>query len=282
MILKYQHFDLMEKVVFERTTFQPPMRFSDLMVNEACFVFNQKGYVQLHASYQNIHFESGEGILMKCGNYVSHWKDTPLTTPSEAIIVHFFPDVLKWVYQNDLPLFLLSQKKKPDLTLSKINSNRLINHFIEGLNILFDSPDLVSEELIVHKLKEIVLVLFKLDNLEIKDILSSLFEPEQANFKRVIETNLYEPITISELAQLTNQSLATFNRKFKEVFSSSPASYIKNKKLEKAKKMLNSTQLNITEICFDVGFNDLANFSKAFTRQYNISPSNYRNKSEMF
>lgn len=280
MILKRQHFDLMGKVVFEKATFHPPMKNSDLMVNEACFVFNQKGFVQVHGSYQNIQVESGESILMKCGNFVSNWKETSLATPSEAIIVHFFPDVLKWIYQDDLPMFLIPQKKKPTLTLSKLNSNRLINHFIDGLNIYFESPSLVSEELIIHKLKGIVLLLFKLDNLEIKAILSNLFEPEQINFKRVIETNLYEPITINELAQLTNHSLATFNRKFKDVFNNTPANYIKNKKLEKAKKLLTTTLLNITEICFNVGFNDLSSFSKAFTRKYKISPSNYRNRSE--
>lgn len=282
MILKHQHFDLKGKLAFERVTFQPPMKNSDLMVNEACFVYNQKGFVQLHGSYQNAYFESGESILMKCGNYVSHWKKTPLAAPSEAIIIHFYPDVLKWIYQDDLPMYLLPQKKDSALTLSKLKSNRLIDHFIDGLNILFDSPDFVSEELIIHKLKEIILLLFKVDNQEIKEILSSLFEPEQLNFKKVIQTNLYEPIAVSELAQLTNQSLATFNRKFKDIFDDSPANYIKNKKLEKAKKLLNNSQLNITEICFDIGFNDLASFSKAFTRKFNVSPLNYRNKSEMF
>lgn len=278
MILTYQHFDLLGKIAFERATFKPPMKNSDIMENEACFVFTQKGSVQVHGSYRSTRFESGESILMKCGNFVSHWKATPSTTPSEAIIIHFFPDVLKWIYHNDLPLFLIPQDKKPPSTLFKLKSNRLITHFIDGLNMYFDSPDLVSEELIIHKLKEIILILYKLDNPEIRDIISSLFELEQVNFERVVKANLYEPITISELAQLTNLSLATFNRKFKEIFGNSPANYIKNKKLEKAKSLLVKSHLNVTEICYDVGFNDLSSFSKAFTRKYQCSPSNYKKK----
>jgi AraC-like DNA-binding protein len=75
---------------------------------------------------------------------------------------------------------------------------------------------------------------------------------------------------------MTNLSLSSFKREFKKNYGDSPASYIRNKRLEKSAELLRISEERITDIAFDCGFNDLATFSKLFHDKYNTSPSNYR------
>ena len=58
--------------------------------------------------------------------------------------------------------------------------------------------------------------------------------------------------------------------------NSSPAKYIRQKRLEKAATLLKSTSLRIADIAYDCGFVDQAHFSKLFQRAYSLSPSSYR------
>ncbi|WP_278021379.1 helix-turn-helix domain-containing protein [Flavobacterium ginsengisoli] len=75
-------------------------------------------------------------------------------------------------------------------------------------------------------------------------------------------------------------SVSSFKREFAKIYNDTPANYIKVKKLEKATQLLQVSDQRITEIAFDCGFNDLANFTKSFTSKYNISPTNFRQKKD--
>jgi AraC-like DNA-binding protein len=87
---------------------------------------------------------------------------------------------------------------------------------------------------------------------------------------------LYSTISVEELASLAGRSLSTFKRDFKLQFKETPANYIKQKRLEKAFELVKSTNLTISELCYEVGFQDTSHFTKSFKQKYNQSPSDYR------
>ncbi|MBE9463298.1 helix-turn-helix domain-containing protein [Dyadobacter subterraneus] len=127
------------------------------------------------------------------------------------------------------------------------------------------------------KLKELILLLLQTDNAEnIITLFSHLFNPRQAGLFEVVEAHLYSSISIAELASLTGRSLSTFKRDFETQFSDTPANFIKEKKLEKALELLQSTKLSVSEICYEVSFQDTSHFTKTFKQKYNQSPSEYR------
>jgi AraC-like DNA-binding protein len=61
---------------------------------------------------------------------------------------------------------------------------------------------------------------------------------------------------------MTNLRLSSFKREFKKNYNDAPASYIRNKRLEKSAKLLCISEKRITNIAHDCGFNDLATFSR--------------------
>jgi AraC family transcriptional regulator, exoenzyme S synthesis regulatory protein ExsA len=159
----------------------------------------------------------------------------------------------------------------------KINNDFLIKKYVEGLLFYFENPSLVNEDILILKLKEIVLLLAQSQNADsIQLILSQLFSPVTYSFKQIIEANLFSQLTIEQLADKNNLSVSSFKREFAKIYNDTPANYIKNKKLEKAAELLLISDVRITDIAFECGFNDLATFTKNFSDKFHITPTNYR------
>lgn len=91
-----------------------------------------------------------------------------------------------------------------------------------------------------------------------------------------IENHLSENITVAELAQIAHFNPSYFIRFFKKNTGISPIHYLNQTRLEKAKKMLSYSDLNISEISEKIGFNDLFHFSKSFKNYTGFSPSEFK------
>ena len=83
-------------------------------------------------------------------------------------------------------------------------------------------------------------------------------------------------LSVDELSKSLHTSRSQLHRKIKALTGKSTTSYINSIRLEKAKTLLENTSLNISEVAYEVNFDDVAYFSKAFKKAYNFSPSKYR------
>ena len=84
------------------------------------------------------------------------------------------------------------------------------------------------------------------------------------------------PITSTTTAVALYMNNSYFCRLFKKVFGCCFSDYVLAYRLEKAKTMLDHTQLSITEIAFQCGFNGCSYFGKSFRRRFGRSPLAYR------
>ncbi len=80
---------------------------------------------------------------------------------------------------------------------------------------------------------------------------------------------------ISHLCSELAVSRAQLYRKFKSLSNKTIIDYFKSLRLYKAKELFLTTDLNVTEVTFTVGFKSLAYFSREFTREFGISPSEF-------
>ncbi|MEL6305609.1 MAG: AraC family transcriptional regulator, partial [Bacteroidota bacterium] len=192
------------------------------------------------------------------------------------IAIHVHPGILDFIYENNPPDFLRTENVASTQVFTKIPQRTVIDEYIKGLLFYFENPDLINDDLIVLKLKELILLLYNIDYPGIRDLLRSLFDPVVLNFKTVIQSQLYQELEIKDYADLTNMSVSTFKRKFKNVFEDTPARYITNKRLEKAAELLRLTDKRVTDVCFECGFGSLSSFSKSFSKKYQVAPSEYK------
>lgn len=278
MITDYKKHDLYGKTLIQKIELAPPFKFNFPITQQACFLYVKEGEAEYQIDGEKIEVTANYSLLLNCMNSGKQVRNSKSNSNCEIVIVTFYPEILKKIYERELPKLLQKPKNAiSNKSSEKINSDFLIQKYIEGLLFYFKNPSLISEDILVLKLKEIILLLSQTQNSEsIQLILSQLFSPAAYTFKQVIEANLFSQLTIEELAQQNNLSVSSFKREFAKIYRDTPANYIKMKKLEKAAELLQVSDKRITEIAFACGFNDLANFTKSFTSRYNVSPTNYR------
>lgn len=91
-----------------------------------------------------------------------------------------------------------------------------------------------------------------------------------------LKQNIFKKIYISELAKKVNLSQSRFKHKFKEEIGIPPNEYIIKQKINKAKELLEDSDLTITNIAYDLGFSNSSYFSIVFKKHQGISPTQYK------
>ncbi|MGE8534371.1 MAG: helix-turn-helix domain-containing protein [Chryseobacterium sp.] len=278
MLNDYKKYELFGKTLIQKIDMTGPFRYDFPVSEQACFLYVIKGAFQYKTDEQEFDVPTSYSLFLNCISSGKHIQNSNLESHCQVVIVTFYPDILKKIYDRELPSLL----QRPANTVSnqsseKINNDFLIQKYVEGLLFYFENPSLINEDILILKLKEIMLLLAQSQNASaIQLILSQLFSPTAYSFKQIIEANLFTQLTIEQLAEQSNLSISSFKREFAKLYDDTPANYIRNKKLEKAAELLLISDERITDIAFDCGFNDLATFTKNFSDKYHISPSGYR------
>lgn len=93
-----------------------------------------------------------------------------------------------------------------------------------------------------------------------------------------IEENYQEKITVDELASMLALSRRNLERRFKKATAHTVVEYIQRVKIEAAKMTFESTQENVNEVMYKVGYTDTKAFRTTFRKITGLSPLEYRNK----
>jgi AraC-like DNA-binding protein len=91
-----------------------------------------------------------------------------------------------------------------------------------------------------------------------------------------IGKNLSQELRETELAELVGQSVSAFSRYFRRHTGVPFVQYVNRLRINLACQLLMSGELNITDICYQVGFNNLSNFNRQFLSLKGMSPSRWR------
>ena len=92
----------------------------------------------------------------------------------------------------------------------------------------------------------------------------------------LIDKGFERTVSLDELARAAGFSMYHFIRVFCHVYKQTPHQYLVQRRVEKAKLLLRTTELSVTDICFEVGFQSLGSFSALFRKATGLSPTSYR------
>lgn len=95
---------------------------------------------------------------------------------------------------------------------------------------------------------------------------------------KLIEDNIKQDMSIDVIADNMGLSRSAFFKRLKTFTGKAPIDFIKDIRLSKAAELISTTNLDITEIAYQVGFNDPGYFGKCFRKQFEMTPKEYRNK----
>ena len=177
------------------------------------------------------------------------------------------------IRRNEFGIIIKTDNKIDDINLLERNITRNVNQY---LNIKFEK--------VIHKeCKEIKESLLLIENERQKSnykINSKVIECRK-EIKKIIEyinNNLEKKLNLELLAKVINMNESYLSRIFKEELDITLSDYIKITRLEKAKEMLKDHDMRIKDVAISVGIQDQLYFSRLFTKFFNITPTEYREK----
>ena len=113
----------------------------------------------------------------------------------------------------------------------------------------------------------------------------SSFQPKRhhndeivASAQEKIESNYQDVATIEEMIKDIPSSRRNIVRRFKQVIGITPIEYLQQTRIEAAKKLLEQTSQQMTEVIYNTGYNDPKAFRKIFRKTVGMTPSQYRDK----
>ena len=121
-----------------------------------------------------------------------------------------------------------------------------------------------------------------------KEVEDFEIDPEREHFLKQAEKVVYDNLHIEdfdsqEFAKKMNLTYSTLYNKLKQYADCSVSGYVRMIRLKEAAKLIANSSMNITEILYEVGFNDAKYFRENFKKFFGVSPSvylkNYRKKS---
>lgn len=96
------------------------------------------------------------------------------------------------------------------------------------------------------------------------------------NLLALLEKNYADPdFSVEELSEEVHMSRMQLHRKLKALADQSPGEFLRRFRLERAKQLLSVDGLQVSEVCFKVGFNNVSHFSKAFRDFTGITPTEF-------
>ncbi|WHY00486.1 AraC family transcriptional regulator [Neobacillus sp. DY30] len=229
--------------------------------------------------------------LLKFGNQGYLVKEREMLLIHKSIVVSYekFGDGNSGDLLDYMMFFLKDELLNEFIKMTKLQSSfpsrvipvsvypmneRLIG-YIESLKPILKDSNKIKEGLVRLKLLELLYDVADTDEKFLYQFLH-LRHNERKSINQVVEENIFNPVSIDDLAYLSGRSLSTFKREFKEIYNSPPLKWIRNRRLDKAKELLSHSPFSITEVCFSTGFENVAHFSRVFKERFGVSPSIYK------
>ena len=244
-----------------------------VVVTTYLFVFVLSGKKVMHTVSGDIEIEAGDAFFARKDSYMySEFNTTG--DPFQSLIFfiedNFFVDFLKSHRQ------VIERKTSSTLandSIFKIKISPLFKSSLDSIFPYFLHETSCSEELLKLKFNEIFLHILESDEHgRLLAFLQSIYSDRKKDLMILMEENFNKPLTVEEYAKLSGRSLTTFKKEFQTIYNQSPKRWINRKRLEKAYSLLLAAEKNVTEVCFEVGFENISYFTQLFKQNFGITP----------
>ena len=145
--------------LFQTAKVKSPSSQSASLDGVACFFYVLNGSFTTVQSNGPHQVQEKEGIVKNnCGNFISKFEPGNNGEDYEAVVAYLYPNVFREIYNDEVPSFF--NKEVPD-SPKKMVGDHLLDDFIKGMTIYFQNHELIDDDLVKLKLKELVMILLK-------------------------------------------------------------------------------------------------------------------------
>lgn len=234
-------------------------------------VFLNQGEKIIHAPEKSLIFKAPGIFLIKKGNYLMGER-LLAGQPSYNSSLFFFSDTQ---VENFIAKYKLSKSKLRAQRVFSFPSEPSYQDWLASQQMARRNGNLTFEILEI-KLEEFFLYLLQQEKQASQLFFSLLEYPLNLDFLQLIDSKISTVVSLEELAFLSNMSLSTFKRRFKEEFGIPAGTFIRKRKLEIAKQKILSGKAKGSDIYYELGYQNHSSFITAFKREYGVSPEAYQ------
>ncbi|MCX0392006.1 AraC family transcriptional regulator [Clostridium perfringens] len=224
---------------------------------------------------ENVRINNGDNITYDSSKYMllppNSSVEMKIEKPTKALVLELNENLISTVseklsYELDVDLNK-SILEKPFFNenneLIELTTKRIVETATKDTNNKEFLLDLYAQE-ITYSL---------LNTKGAKDIIASDFNNPINRSIQIMKGNLKNNITVSEIAYTLNMSLPSFSSKFKKAMGMTPNDYLTNLKLNEAARLLKFS--SVTEIAYDLGYENISHFIKLFKKKFGLTPKQY-------
>lgn len=239
-------------------------------------VYVNKGQGKRHIGNHLSYFYNSQLILL--GSNLPHYGFTDrLTKTGSETIIQFRPDFLGGNFFEKPEMAVIKQllERAKKGVLFKPETKKVVGPKIENL-MQYEGFNRII------KLLEILYELGMSKHYSLLNIDGFAFETEPKDSDKLntifkyINNHFKNPITLQEIADKVSMTEPAFCRFLKKATGKTFTNLVNEYRIVHATKLLNESQLSITDICYESGFNNFSHFNKQFNKITGKSASSYR------
>ncbi len=248
-------------------------KFQDLWSRYNYIIYVVEGRKIWHTTNGSFDLQKGSCVLIRKGAcIVEQFFETQF-----CLVLFFIPDsfICDVLRTKSKPIPKLQKAYQPVISFE---NNAAVQSFFDAMLTYFNSNHQPDSAILDLKFRELILTIA--DNPANEQLLAYfcnlLKEPRAISLQQVMEENFTYNLSLTAYAELCARSLSAFKRDFQNIYNTTPARWLLEKRLQHAQHLLTNAGKTVAEAAFESGFENNSHFSRAFYNRFGVSPSSLK------
>lgn len=233
-------------------------------------VFVEQGRLDLEIDNHNYTVHTGEFAFIRKhtkGMFVKSWQENERCF-REHIFLLYDSFIKEAIREFDIPKDYLPYT----LPLVQLKESPALSGLMKSIEVYITGQAPVNRQLIRIKTMEALYALSH-QRPDLIHVFNDFSTSQRADLVEFMNYNYPRNLTLQQFAELSGRSLSTFNRDFRKAVNQTPRQWIREQRLKLAHQMMVQSKLSASEVFLEVGFEDLAHFSRSFKAYFGLNPS---------
>lgn len=191
---------------------------------------------------------------------------------------HYHSHLLFFKHHIVQDLLLKHQIEVPEPTspapIQVLAYDPFVRNFVTSLQL---TPQ-ADSTFLRHKVEEFLLYGYSQYGANFFSFLQTPPVPALQQVAQVAQKAIFEKLTLEQMAFLCAMSVSTFKRRFAQYYESTPQSWLREQRLQRAAKLLRQGEYRPSELSEELGFQHHSSFTAAFKSRFGMTPSAYVNQ----
>lgn len=241
------------------------------------FVCVLQGHMEWLTTENTYVLQSNDAIFVKKGANIIH----KYFEEDFCALIIFVPDefIRDLIVQSPTTVKLGNEMATESVI--PIKSDKVLSSYFTSLYAYFFSESEPLSHIVEIKFKELIYNLLSSSrNRGISNYFKEVAQNKNTTIKYIMEDNFMYNLSINEYARLTHRSLSVFKRDFHSAYGTSPGRWLTERRLQYAKRLLETTDKKVFEVAFESGFENASHFTRAFKEKNGVTPLSYKKQLE--